>query len=285
MKHLTRKQRRAAALVILAALAAALTVVIAAQNSPGVPVNAIARLVPEVIEVRAHDPNAFTQGLLLYNESLYESTGQYGESDLREVDPVTGDVLRSVPLEDSFFAEGLALVNEQFLIQLTWRENTAFVYDLATFERLGTFTYPEEGWGLCYDGDLLYHTDGSEYVMLRDPLTFQNLGRYQVQIDGVPVTRLNELECVGEHIYANVWQTDRILRFDKATGVVDAVIDATALRDYVEREFPGTRIDVLNGIAYDAANDVYLVTGKWWPALFVVRFVEEGTFETTPDPQ
>ncbi|NJL55001.1 glutaminyl-peptide cyclotransferase [bacterium] len=283
MNHLTPTRRRAATLLILAALAAAVTFALAAQTSRSIPVNAITRLVPEIIEVRPHDPNAFTQGLLLYNGSLYESTGQYGESDLREVDPVTGDVLRSVPLDDSFFAEGLALVNEQFLIQLTWRENTAFVYDLATFERLGTFAYPEEGWGLCYDGELLYHTDGSEYVMLRDPLTFQRVGRYPVTIDGVPVTRLNELECVGDHLYANVWQTDRILRFDKATGVVDAVIDATTLRDYMESEFPATRIDVLNGIAYDAENDVYLVTGKWWPALFVVRFVEDS-LEVTLEP-
>jgi glutaminyl-peptide cyclotransferase len=225
-----------------------------------------------VLSVRPHDPEAFTQGLLLHEGSFYESTGQYGESDLREVDPQTGEVLRLVPLDETYFGEGLARVDDR-LYQITWREGEAFVYDMETFERLQTFTYEGDGWGLCYDGQQLYMTDGGPTLYVRDPATFEIINQLPITLRGEPLARANELECVGDHIYANVWQTEIIVRIDKSNGVVDTVIDASGLLSEEERA-ANPAIDVLNGIAYDEANDVFYITGKNWPTLYEVRFVE-----------
>jgi len=252
------------------------------SNSPvGVTINTLAgdlgnyqspaELVPEVIDRFPHDTAAFTQGLLLHEGTFYESTGLYGESDLRQVDPETGDVLRIVGLQEAFFAEGLARINNR-LIQITWRENTAIEYDLETFEVTNVFNYEGEGWGLCYDGSDLYMSDGSAQITRRDPDTFEAVETYTVTLDNRPVERLNELECVDDHIYANVWQTDYIMRFDKATGVIDQRIDASQLR--APDEISG---DVLNGIAYDGEN--FYITGKLWPVMYYVRFVPADTAE------
>lgn len=265
-------------LLIATAIALFAVALIAQELSEQPKISEIPRLVPEIIETYPHDTDAFTQGLLLYDGVLYESTGLYGESDLRRVDPTTGDVLQLIPLPDEFFAEGLALVDDRF-IQLTWREGAAFVYDRDTLELLGGFRYNNEGWGLCYDGDLLYHSDGSSQITVRDPETFGEVNSFEVTIDGVPVVRLNELECVGDHIYSNVWQTTRILQIDKATGAVSALIDAQNLEDAVRAAYPdavvGGTSNVLNGIAYIEESDTFYVTGKKWPALFEVRFIEE----------
>jgi glutaminyl-peptide cyclotransferase len=233
------------------------------------PNDAPARLVPEVVSVRAHDPGAFTQGLLLYQGLLYESTGLYGQSSLREVDPQTGEVLRMLEVPDEYFGEGLARV-EGKLIQLTWQEQQAFVYDLSTFEPLRSFTYEGEGWGLCFDGENLLMSDGSPTISLRDPKTFELVSQFQVTFRGSPLPMLNELECMGDHLYANVWQTDFIVKIEKATGWVVAVVDASGLLSRAEAAVA----DVLNGIAYDPENDTFLITGKLWPKLFEVRFVE-----------
>jgi len=233
-----------------------------------------ARLRPEVMSVRPHDWRAFTQGLLLHNGLLYESTGLYGQSTLREVDPQTGEVYRRLDLPPNLFGEGLALVDDR-LIQLTWIEGIAIVHDLPTFEKRAELRYSGEGWGLCYDGEKLVMSDGSDQLFFRDPTTFQLLGQVGVLLEGRPVRQLNELECVGDSIYANVWQTDDILRIDQRTGRVIAVVDASGLLTPEERRARPPD-DVLNGIAYDATNDVFLVTGKRWPRLFEVRFVPGG---------
>lgn len=233
-----------------------------AQTVPGVEL-----LVPEVISVRPHDELAFTQGLLLADGVFFESTGR--TSSVREVDPETGEVIRERAVPD-YFAEGLALVGDR-LIQLTWRDGIALIYDRDTFEYEGAFYYNVEGWGLCYDGESLYHSDGSQYLYRRDPETFEILDRIAVTYGGQPVIRLNELECVGDYVYANVWQTDYILRIAKATGVVDGLIDASDLLTPEQR--PTDSNGVLNGIAYDPENDVFYITGKLWSLLFEVRFV------------
>jgi glutaminyl-peptide cyclotransferase len=229
------------------------------------------RLIPEIVATYDHDPASFTQGLVFDHGLLYESAGEYGASDLREVDPHTGTVLRKVDLPDQYFAEGLALVNDE-LIQLTWREQTAFVYDLATFEEQTPFSYQGEGWGLCYDGTQLYLSDGSSTITLHDPQTFALVDSITVTLSGQPVSRLNELECVGEFIYANVWHTDSILQIDKRTGQVVAVIDASGLLT-AEQEGAAGHEGVLNGIAYDPETDHFYITGKLWPLMFEVRFV------------
>jgi glutamine cyclotransferase len=228
------------------------------------------RLEPTVLASYPHDPQAFTQGLLLHEGMLYESTGLYGRSSLREVDLETGEVVRARQIDPRLFGEGLALVDGN-LIQLTWRAGLALVFDLETFEPLGTFSYQGEGWGLCFDGESLWMSDGSATLTARDPAGFEPLRRVTVTLAGEPVTRLNELECVDGNIYANVWQTDRIVRADKSTGRVDAVIEAGGLLSTEQRSTLSTDA-VLNGIAYDRENERFLITGKLWPTLFAVRF-------------
>ncbi|HLA45671.1 MAG TPA: glutaminyl-peptide cyclotransferase, partial [Aggregatilineales bacterium] len=158
---------------------------------------------------------------------------------------------------------------------ITWKNEVAIVYDLETFEPLEVFPYQGEGWGLCYDDEFLYMTDGSEFIYIRDPETFEVVDFRRVTLEGEPASSLNELECVDDEIYANVYQTDEILRIDKATGEVTAAINAFDLLTQEERDtiMGNDSGAVLNGIAYDAENDVFLITGKLWDKLFEVRFV------------
>ena len=233
-------------------------------------------LTPEVLAVYPHDPLAFTQGLLMHEGLLYESTGRPSTgaytAALRAVEPATGEVIREVIIPDEHFAEGLALVDDR-LVQLTWISGVAFVYDLETFEQVGSFSYEGEGWGLCYDGTYLYMSDGSAVIALRDPETFEIAFRGVVTFDGTPVDRLNELECVGDYLYANVWHTDYILQIDKSNGRTVALIDASELLTPNEVAALGSE-DVLNGIAYNPETDTFFITGKRWPQVFEVRFVE-----------
>lgn len=260
-----------------AALAAlALAPVLTACATP-----AVESLSVEVVQQRPHDPQAFTQGLLLHDGVFYESTGLVGRSSLREVDPSTGDVVRRRDLPD-VFAEGLALVGDE-LYQLTWRAGKAYVWDRTTFNPVRSFDYEGEGWGLCFDGATLYMSDGSATLTLRDPADFHVTGTVKVHDGGHDVDALNELECVGDSVYANVWLTDEIVRIDKASGRVTARIDASPLREVQ----PGlTDPDaVLNGIASVAAGTggatdsetgeagTLWLTGKLWPTVFEVRLV------------
>jgi glutamine cyclotransferase len=226
------------------------------------------RLKVQVVSVRPHDPESFTQGLLLHGGSLYESAGNYGKSSLREVDSKTGAVKRKVAVPAEYFAEGLALVDDR-LIQITWKEEKALVYDRADFKPVGEFRYDGEGWGLCWDGARIVMSDGSDRLTFRDPKTFATLSTLNITREGKPVPELNELECVDGLVYANVWQTDEILRIDPKDGRVTAVIDAAGLLTPEERQ----KADVLNGIAWDPAAKTFLITGKLWPKLFEVRFV------------
>lgn len=221
----------------------------------------------KVLSSMPHDAAAYTQGLVWSEGALYESAGQYGHSSLRQVDPKTGKVLRSVEVAPQYFAEGLARVGDR-LIQLTWQEGTALVYDLATFERRGELPYSGEGWGLCFDGQRLILSDGSNRLSFRDPATFATTGGVNVLLDGRPVMSLNELECVDGAVYANVWQTDEIVRIDPATGRVTAVIDASGLLTPKE----AARAEVLNGIAWKPETKTFLLTGKYWPKMFEAVF-------------
>lgn len=227
---------------------------------------------PEILSSLPHDPRAYTQGLLLYKGRLFESTGLYGNSRLREVDLESGKIMRQVELPDGYFGEGLARVPKLHggkgdnLIQLTWREGVAFVYDLETFELVDRIAYPGEGWGLCYDGVRLVMSDGTDRLTFRDPRTFEAIGDVRVTVAGRPRDRLNELECANGAVYANVWRTDLIVRVDPANGAVTGVIDAAGLLKPTEV----ARAEVLNGIAHVEA-DRFLLTGKWWPTLFEVK--------------
>ena len=221
-----------------------------------------------VLRKYPHDEAAFTQGLIWHDGVMYESSGQYGKSSLRKVRLEDGKVLAQRELDPNLFGEGLARV-EDSLIQLTWRSGLALVFDLATLERRSTLRYRGEGWGLCFDGTALVMSDGSSILEFRDPKSMEVLREVSVMKNGHPVSRLNELECVGSEIYANVWQRNEILRIDSKSGRVTASIDASGLLTRSE----SARVDVLNGIAYKPDSKTFLVTGKLWPQLFEVELV------------
>lgn len=221
-----------------------------------------------VVRSYPHDRGAYTQGLVFRDGFLYEGTGQEGSSSIRKVRLETGEVLQLRRLDDRYFGEGISIVGNR-LIQLTWKNEIGFVYDATTFEPAGTFGYEGEGWGLTYDGRRLIMSDGSPELRFLDPSTLKETGRLTVRDRGVPVEELNELEMVKGEIYANVWQTDLIARISAKTGDVTGWIDLTGLLPPRER----AGVDVLNGIAYDAAGDRLFVTGKLWPRLFEIKLV------------
>lgn len=225
----------------------------------------------EVLASYPHDPQAFTQGLVLQDGQLYESTGLLRRSSLRHVALESGAVLRKVDLPPTLFGEGLAWAHDQ-LIQLTWRNGIALRWAPATFSKLGESSYDGEGWGLCFDGTHLVQSDGSHRLVFRDAKTFAPVRTLAVTQNGQPLQHLNELECVGDTIYANVWLTDRIVAIAPTSGVVRAEIDAAGLLTAEERRRAGPDA-ILNGIAHDPANNTFLLTGKLWPKLFRVRFV------------
>lgn len=223
----------------------------------------------EVVRSYPHDRNAFTQGLIYRDGVLYEGTGLNGRSGIRKVKLETGEVLQSQPIDQQYFGEGLTDWDGK-LIELTWRAQVGFVYDLRTFERTGTFTYTGEGWGLTHDDTRLIMSDGTAQLRFLDPSTFKETGRITVRDPNGPVPELNELEYVKGEIFANVWQTERIARIAPADGHVTGWIDLTGLLPASER----TGTDVMNGIAYDAAHDRLFVTGKLWPRIFEIKIVK-----------
>ena len=236
--------------------------------------NACAQSVPvdgyRVVRTYPHDRNAFTQGLVYLDGVLYESTGLNGRSSLRSVELASGRVLQSRPVSAEYFAEGLAFLQNK-LFQLTWQNGVAFVYDRMSFRPLATLKYPGEGWGLTTDGQHLILSDGSPTLRFLDPATFRELKRITVSDRGRPVSQLNELEWVKGEIYANVWQTDRLVRISPSTGRVLGWVDLTGLLTDAER-YSG--VDVLNGIAYDAQGDRLFVTGTLCPKLFEIKIVK-----------
>jgi glutaminyl-peptide cyclotransferase len=232
-----------------------------AQRSQSAPVSGY-----EVVNVYPHDRNAFTQGLLYRDGVLYESTGLNGRSSLRKVELETGKVLQQISVENRYFAEGLTDWGSR-LVQLTWNTNVGFVYDLASFKRLQTFSYEGEGWGLARDARRIVMSDGTSTLRFLDPQTFTVTGRITVTDGNVPVRDLNELEMIDGQVYANVWTTDRIAMISPETGRVAGWINLAGLmpRGSVSGDA------VLNGIAYDAQRKRLFVTGKLWPSLFEIR--------------
>ncbi|HVK25241.1 MAG TPA: glutaminyl-peptide cyclotransferase [Actinokineospora sp.] len=272
--------RRTAALAMLACLAAACSTPgqsgPTSQSSPTSPVGTtsaapagVAELTAKVLEERPHDHAAFTQGLELVDGVLYEGTGLVGQSEIRATDPTTGAVSRRTPLPSEFFGEGITLVGDR-VWQITWQDGVAIERDKATFEEKRRVQYQGEGWGICHDAKnkRLVMSDGSDKLTFRDPDTFEATGQVSVTADTGPVTRLNELECVDGTVYANVWQTDLIMRIDPSSGAVTGRADLAGLLQPQDK----TGADVLNGIANVPGTDEFLVTGKLWPKLFRIRF-------------
>ncbi|MCC5878020.1 MAG: glutaminyl-peptide cyclotransferase [Candidatus Sumerlaeia bacterium] len=236
------------------------------------------QLVVEVIHTYPHDPGAFTQGLFFHEGKLYESTGKHGKSSLREVRYTTGEVVRQVDLPHEFFGEGLEMVGD-LLYQLTWRENTAFVWDLETFQQVNQFQYEGEGWGLTYNGEHLIMTSGSTNLYFRDPDTFALVHTQPVTLDGRPQRWLNELEYVDGLVWANIFMEDKIVAVDPRTGRITKVVDCSGLLEPQVRR----RVDVLNGIAWHPERETFFITGKYWPKLFEVRFVEPDSEDPEED--
>ncbi len=231
------------------------------------PSDGVESLSVNVLRRFAHDTSAYTQGLIWSESKLYESTGQYGASTLRRVDPQTGTVEQRVGISPAYFGEGLARVGDR-LIMLTWKAQRAMVFEFDGFAPAGTFRYRGEGWGLCDDGARLIMSDGSDLLTFRHRETFDPVGSVPVTLRGAPLRQINELECVGDAVYANVYQQEFLVRIDPSTGRVTQYIDATGLLTREERR--GT--DVLNGIAYDPEAETFYITGKLWPAMFEVTF-------------
>jgi len=220
-----------------------------------------------IVEIYPHDSDAFTQGLVFEGGVLYESTGLYGESTLRRVELETGEIMQLYTLPSQFFGEGITIFDDK-IIQLTWRSNRGFVYDIHSFDLLAQFSYPTEGWGITHDGSRLIMSDGTATLYFLDPETFKQVGQVEVHDIG-PVTELNEIEYIKGEVYANIWREEKIAIINPQSGRVTGWIDLEGIQD-IENRDPN---NVLNGIAYDAEEDRLFVTGKRWSHLFEINLV------------
>lgn len=248
-------------IAVIAAVAAA-TAVWAASQQAQAPVQKL-----RIVATYPHDPVAFTQGLVIRDGRLYESTGLYGRSSVREVDLKTGKVTRNLPLNEQIFAEGMTLLNgELFLV--TWQNRIGYVFDPHSFALKRTFRYGGEGWGLTDNGKQLILSDGTAVLRFLDPQNGRVVARLPVKDGERPVTNLNELEYIDGQIFANIWYSHRIARISPETGDVLGWIDASPLLEKVDLADP--KEDVLNGIAFDRDSQKLYVTGKRWPQLFEI---------------
>lgn len=214
-----------------------------------------------------HDTQAWTQGLLIHEGKLYESTGQK-QSYIGIVDIKTGKPDKKVVLDDKYFGEGIAILNNK-LYQLTWQNKVGFVYDIRTWKKLEEFTYATEGWGLTHDNHHLIMSDGTEKLIYLDTATFEPVKTIRVKDDNGFVTKLNELEYMDGYILANQWETNRILKIDPQTGNVVGIMDLTPLAREAKLDNP--RADVLNGIAWHPGTKLLIVTGKFWSSTYVLQ--------------
>lgn len=218
---------------------------------------------PIVIEAFPHNPTSSTQGLLLHDGYLYESTGRVGHSRVMRVDISTGEAKQTVKISE--YGEGLTLNGNQ-LVQLTWKAGIARVFNLKTFEHEDTFYYEGEGWGLCHDGDQYVMSNGSSMLTFRDR-EFETMRTQRVTFNGRPLRNLNELECVGDHIYANVYGETYVYKIDKVSGVTQVRYDFAAMAARHHKIWKS----VLNGIAHDPDTNRFYVTGKLWDQLYLVE--------------
>lgn len=227
----------------------------------------------EIVETYSHDIKAYTQGLEFHGDTLFESTGKYKHSSLRKTNYSSGEVIKTVPLSDGYFGEGLTIMNNK-IYQLTWQENTGLIYNLGTMENTGSFVYGDskEGWGLCNDGKVIFKSDGTERIWTLDPETLAEDGYIEIYTNTAKIPNVNELEWVEGKIYANIYQKDAIAIVNPEDGAVEGVINLKGLKDKVTQH---EDLDVLNGIAYKGEPNILYVTGKNWDKLFKIRVVEK----------
>jgi glutamine cyclotransferase len=227
----------------------------------------------KIFNVYPHSAQAFTQGLVYDDGLLYEGTGLYGRSTLSRVELSTGRILDQKNLDSSLFGEGIALWKDR-IIQLTWQSGLGLVYGKENMTKIGNFSYQTEGWGITTDNKSLIMSDGTDVLHILDPESFKELGRILVTANGKPLQGLNELEYIKGLIYANVWPTNWIAIISPESGEVKAKINLQGILQ--ESDHQGSKVDVLNGIAYDASGDRLFVTGKLWPKLFEIKLVPKG---------
>lgn len=227
----------------------------------------------KIIEEYPHDIDAYTQGLEFNANTLYESTGQYKKSTLRKTNFETGEVLNMVDLSDSYFGEGLTILNDK-IYQLTWKQRTGFIYDLETMEKTGSFVYgkSKEGWGMCNNGTSIYKSDGTQKIWELNPNTLGEIDYIEIYTNTSKIKSVNELEWVENKIYANIYQKDAVAIVNPSNGAVEGVIDFTSLKSHVTQH---KDLDVLNGIAYKGEPNILYITGKNWDKLFKVEVLEK----------
>ncbi|MBR1576513.1 MAG: glutaminyl-peptide cyclotransferase [Bacteroidales bacterium] len=224
---------------------------------------------PQVVASYPHDETSYTQGLFFHGGQMYESTGQYGESTMRRVDPATGKTLQRLDFDGKYFVEGSVILDGKLYI-LTWTNKLVFVYDAGTWTYEKTLGYPREGWGLTTDGEQLIASDGSSRLFFMDKdLRVQRT--VTVRLDDRPVRYLNELEYIDGKIWANVYMSDVILVINPSDGRVEATVDCTGL---LPRQYRDRRTDVLNGIAFNPSDGKIYLTGKYWKRLFEITLTE-----------
>lgn len=221
-----------------------------------------------VLNTLPHNTEAFIQGLVVYNHKILESTGQHNTSWIAEVNPATGEHDKKVVLDPQYFGEGITVMNNK-IYQLTWQTRVGFIYDAHTYKKLGEFQYSMEGWGITHDDKNLIMSDGTEKIHFLDTATLKVVHTITVTDGGTRVKELNELEYINGYIFANVWNTNWILKINPATGKVVGRMDLSRIGAEIKTMYP--EADVLNGIAYDPNSKALLVTGKLWPKAYLIR--------------
>ena len=226
----------------------------------------------ELIKIITHDPETYTQGLLI-DESKYliESSGQYGKSFIKKVDMESNIIINKLMIDKKLFAEGITVYDDK-LYMLTWKSNKGLILDKNTLELIGEFNYSTEGWGLTTIDDNLVMSDGTEKLFFIDPKSFKINNYIEVYDNNGKVENINEMEYINDKIYANIYGKDIIVIINYKTGEVENIINLEGL---LKRENYNTNIDVMNGIAYNLENESILVTGKWWPSMFEIKIKEK----------
>jgi len=230
----------------------------------------------EILRTLPHNQSSFTQGLEVLENSIFESSGLYGHSRISEIDSQNGEVIRQTEIDDSYFGEGITVMG-QSIIMLTWRSGVALEFDISNLSIIGNFSFEGEGWGICYNGEHIVTSNGTSELSFRDPENFGIDFTMVVTWDGEPVSKLNELECVGDKIYANIWMEDTILRISSSSGKVDFFSSPLAITS-TQGDGPE---EVLNGIAFDKDSNSFWITGKNWTQMYLVNFI---TPEETLNP-
>lgn len=228
-----------------------------------------------IVKVYPHDTSSYTQGLQWINNSLYESTGNFGHSKIAEVNIETGKPVKQQKIDSAQFGEGIVILNDT-LYELTWKNNIVHVYNAKNFKKIKDIKWPFEGWGITTNGKELIISTGSSNIYFADPQSFKIIRQINVTDNNGPVSALNELEYVNGFIYANIYETNYIVKIDPETGNVTGKIDFTNLlqksgMNYNANNYPGNNGNFLNGIAYDSAKKSFYITGKMWPALFEIK--------------